>query len=190
MPEELAGKETLSPEAEKHVEQTPEEVQASLDRMSDVEADETVSESLPETKDNILHAEKKPELEAAEEVTPAITAGTGSRPALPPKDEAVIEVEKILEDGIGPFYASLPPEARPLFKQKGEEAANEISEMVRTLHMKVKRILELIYMWLKTIPGVNKFFLEQEAKIKTDRIVELIEARREEGAGDIEKLSR
>jgi hypothetical protein len=184
MPEELVGKELLSPEPEKHVEQTPEELQASLDRMSDVEADETVLESLPETQDNILHAEKKSELEAAEEVTPTASVGSVSTSALPPKDEAIIEVEKILEDGIGPFYASLPPEARPLFKQKGEEAANEISEMVRTLHVKVKRVLELIYTWLKTIPGVNKFFLEQEAKIKTDRIVELIEARREEQAGD------
>lgn len=173
----------MAPDAGNHAEQTPEEVQAALDRMSAVEADETVLETLPETKDNILHAEKKPELEAAEEVSPAATAGTGGKRVLPPKDEAVIEVEKILEDGIGPFYASLPPEARPLFKQKGEEAANEISEMLRTLHFKVKRILELIYTWLKTIPGVNKFFLEQEAKIKTDRIVQLIEARREEESG-------
>jgi hypothetical protein len=180
MPEELAGKEPLVPDAHTRIEQTPEEVQASLDRMSDIEADEAVRETLPETEDNVLHAEKKTELEAAKEVSQAATAATGSKPALPPKDEAIIEVEKILEDGIGPFYASLPPEARPLFKQKGEEAAVEISEMVRTLHFKIKRVLELIYTWLKTIPGVNKFFLEQEAKIKTDRIVELIEARKEE----------
>jgi len=27
--------------------------------------------------------------------------------------------------------------------------------------------------WLKLIPGVNKFFLEQEAKIKTDEVLKL-----------------
>jgi len=27
--------------------------------------------------------------------------------------------------------------------------------------------------WLKILPGVNKFFLEQEAKIKTDKILAL-----------------
>jgi hypothetical protein len=27
--------------------------------------------------------------------------------------------------------------------------------------------------WLKLLPGVNRFFLEQEAKIKTDRIIHL-----------------
>lgn len=89
-----------------------------------------------------------------------------------------IEVEKVLEDGLGPFYASLPPEAKPLFKEKGELAAREISEMLRTLHVNVKRVLQLIYQWLKVIPGVNKFFLEQEAKIKTDRIMALEEERR------------
>lgn len=168
-------------EAPKQAPPVAEPSDESLDQLSSVEADERVRETLAEAKDEILHAETKSELEAAQEVTPArpATAGAG-QPALPPKDEAIIEVEKILEDGIGPFYASLPAEAKPLFKKKGEEAATEIAEMVRTLKVRVKRALELIYVWLKTIPGVNKFFLEQEAKIKTDRIVELVEARKEE----------
>ena len=52
--------------------------------------------------------------------------------------------------------------------------------MVRGFRVKVKRVLELIYEWLKTIPGVNKFFLEQEAKIKTDEIMELEKVLKEE----------
>ncbi len=151
------------------------------DQLSSVEADERARETLAEAKDEILHAESKTELEAAKEVIPPKPQAAGAAPQAPaPKDEAIIEVEKILEDGIGPFYASLPAEAKPLFKKRGEEAATEIAEMVRTVKVRVKRVLELIYIWLKTIPGVNKFFLEQEAKIKTDRIVELVEARREE----------
>ena len=39
--------------------------------------------------------------------------------------------------------------------------------------IQVKKIFILIISWLKIIPGVNKFFLEQEAKIKADRILDL-----------------
>jgi hypothetical protein len=142
-----------------------------------VEADEAVRETLAETQDSILHAESKPELESAMEMPAPV--GTGTAPQAP-KDEVTIEVEKVLEDGIGPFYASLPEDAKPLFKKKGEEAAREISTMVRTLHVQVKRVLQLITQWLKTIPGVNTFFLEQESKIKTDRIMALADERKKE----------
>jgi hypothetical protein len=151
--------------------------QSSSPELSSVEADEQARETLAETQDDVLHAEQKPELEAAEE---AVKPSTTTAASTAGKDEVVIEVEKILEDGIGPFYKTLPEEAKPLFKQKGEEASRQISEMVRTMHVQVKRVLELIHAWLKTIPGVNKFFLEQEAKIKTDRIVALAEERRRE----------
>ena len=35
------------------------------------------------------------------------------------------------------------------------------------------KIIDVIKKWLSIIPGINKFFLEQEAKIKTDKIMEL-----------------
>jgi hypothetical protein len=57
---------------------------------------------------------------------------------------------------------------------------NEISKMVRSLQLNVKRALQLIRDWLLTVPKVNKFFLEQEAKIKVDKINLLIEARKED----------
>lgn len=144
--------------------------------VSSVEADETAWEQSAEHRDDILEAEERPELEALQE---APSASVGAAPAaVAGKDEVIIEVERILEEGLGPYYASLPEEARPVFKQKGEEVAKEVSEMVRTFKFRVARTLQLITDWLKTIPGVNRFFLEQEAKIKTDRIMELIEERR------------
>lgn len=101
-----------------------------------------------------------------------------AQPVVVPKDEITIEVEKLLEEGLGEFYATLTPAAKVIFKQKGEIAAVEISTMVRSLNLQVKRALKLIRDWLLTIPGVNRFFLEQEAKIKVDLIQELIEARK------------
>jgi hypothetical protein len=89
------------------------------------------------------------------------------------KDEIAIKVEKILEDGLGDAYQRLSPIAKQEFKIKGEKTAAKISELLRSTHVKVKKILRLIVEWLKILPGINRFFLEQEAKIKTDRIIEL-----------------
>lgn len=156
------------------------ESEISPDEVSSIEADRLAYERSAEHKDDILHAEKKAELEAMKEthLPSASDDESGGSAPMVSKDEVVLEVEHILEDGIGPFYESLPEEAKPIFKKKGEEAANEIAGMVASLKANLKRIVTLISNWLKTVPGVNKYFLEQEAKIKADRILELIEARK------------
>lgn len=145
---------------------------------SSVEADEKAFESLPEAETEFL--EKAPE---AGPVTKIIEGTpTTSAPATPvvPKDQDTLDVEKILEEDLGDLYGKLPESARPKFKEKGEAAAVEIAAMVRTLKIDFKRALQLIRDWLLTIPGINKFFLEQEAKIKVDKLNELIEMRKEE----------
>lgn len=109
-----------------------------------------------------LPAETPPHIQPA---APAAAA------AVPQKDDVTMQVEGILEEDLGPIYASLPEDAKPLFREKGEQVAREISTMLQTLKVKAARILRLIRDWLHTIPKVNSFFLEQEAKIKTDRIL-------------------
>lgn len=89
------------------------------------------------------------------------------------KDKLTEEVEKILEDGLGDAFQRLSPVAKQEFKIKGEKTAAKISELLRSTHIKVKQIVRLIIDWLKILPGINKFFLEQEAKIKTDKIMAL-----------------
>jgi cell division septum initiation protein DivIVA len=150
----------------------PESPQTESTDTDPVEADERAYRELAAVKDEVLHAETTLPVHAS--ATSTIGAQTAAAPQ-ERKDDVVVEVEHVLEDGIGTFYASLPADAKPMFKQKGEEAASEISNMIRTLHVKTKRVIQLITTWLKTIPGVNQFFLEQEAKIKTDRILELAE---------------
>ena len=97
------------------------------------------------------------------------------RPTLPPpvKDETIIKIEKILEDGLNDSYQRLSPVAKQEFKLKGEQTAAQIRELLKGTHIKVKKILRLILDWLRMLPGINHFFLEQEAKIKTDRIIAL-----------------
>ena len=89
------------------------------------------------------------------------------------QDPTVLRIEKILESGLADQYAKLSPIAKQEFKIKGEETSIKIKELLEDTHVKVKKILQLIIEWLKVLPGLNKFFLEQEAKIKTDNLVEL-----------------
>ncbi len=130
-------------------------------------------------------------LERAAEVAPttAVTTQTQgqaqSAPAAAPvvKDEVTTEVEKILEDGLGEYIPDMPDEARDRFIQKGGEVAGQLSVMVRTLNVQVTIVIELIKEWLLTIPGVNRYFIEQESKIKTDRIIALADERRKGNYG-------
>ncbi|MFA5128032.1 MAG: hypothetical protein WC457_03470 [Patescibacteria group bacterium] len=134
-----------------------------------------------------------PELESAKEAQPSSpeTAGAvqgereASKPTLPwpktkkrtaippPRDQVTIKVEKILSEGLDDTYAGLSPIAQQEFKLKGEQTAVSIREILRSTKVKAKKIFQLILEWLSLLPNVNKFFLEQEAKIKTDRIIEL-----------------
>lgn len=83
-------------------------------------------------------------------------------------------IEKILEEDLESVYFSLPDEnIKRQFKQKGEETALAILDLMAKPKFKAKKIIDLIIGWLKIIPGINKFFLEQEAKIKTDKILKL-----------------
>lgn len=96
----------------------------------------------------------------------------------PPKSEALVKIEKILEEDLEEFYFSMPEDKRREFKEKGEEAAGKIEKMMEAGKTVARKILKLIRQWLKMIPGVNKFFLEQEAKIKTDKLVAMVEKKK------------
>lgn len=89
------------------------------------------------------------------------------------RDEVTAKIEKILEEGVGDAYSRLSPLAKQEFRLKGEQTAGKIRDLLKGTHVKVKKILQLILEWLRLLPGVNRFFLEQEAKIKTDRVIGL-----------------
>ncbi len=84
----------------------------------------------------------------------------------------VAEVEKILAEDLEDVYLQMSPERQKIFKAKGEEVAKKIVQILHGAKIKIQTILNLIREWLQLIPGVNKFFVEQEAKIKTDKILQ------------------
>lgn len=129
-------------------------------------------------------AEQAPAREKTAEITAeksesaaALTTALPVAPA-PVKAEIVrsplyYQVEGILAEGLEEAYQKLEPHQQLEFKQAGEVAASKIALLLKSAKVRVKEIFSLILRWLKVIPGLNKFFLEQEAKIKADRILAL-----------------
>lgn len=126
-------------------------------------------ESAPEKKP--VEQKPAPEQPSPQKPRPVIKP----RPAvpMPVKDVVMVKIEKIMEEGLNDSYQRLSPVAKQEFKLKGEQTASQIRELLKSAHVKVKKILRLILDWLRILPGINHFFLEQEAKIKTDKIIAL-----------------
>lgn len=87
--------------------------------------------------------------------------------------ERLAQIEKILSEGLMEIYAQLEPDRQKAFKQSGEETAAKINLLLGKAKIKLGEIISLIKKWLMIIPGVNRFFVEQEAKIKADEIIRL-----------------
>ncbi len=132
-----------------------------------------ISEAAPELgaeKAREVLAEEEKAKEAAAPVVAVIPSEATAAPTVQ-KDELTVQIEDFLAEDLLEVYANMLPQTQAQFKARGEEVASKIQMMIKTAKVAVKEVLELIVSWLKIIPGVNKFFLEQEAKIKTDKIL-------------------
>lgn len=87
------------------------------------------------------------------------------------RDNITLKIEHVMEEGLADAYANLSTLEQQEFKLKGEQTAREIRRLLGETKIKIKKIFELLLNWLKLLPGVNRFFLEQEAKIKVDQIM-------------------
>lgn len=132
----------------------------------------------------VAPAETPVEVEAPAGGYPAAAA-----PQAPAPSPVLKKIENILEEDLEQIYFQMPPSKQAEFARVGEQTASRISILMQGVKVQAKKILELIIRWLKIIPGVNRFFLEQEAKIKTD---ELLKLRGQQGpeqkSGDMNKI--
>lgn len=117
--------------------------------------------------------EARPPLAEVAAVTPFVVPMQLTQIVKPQKDALLIEVEAVLSENISEIYKQLPEQKKALFRQTGEHVAAQVTQMIKGGIMQIKKILQWIRSWLMIIPGVNTFFLEQEAKIKADKINEL-----------------
>ena len=95
------------------------------------------------------------------------------RPSVLQKDPLTVRIEDILSEDMTDVFLKMSSEKQIVFKEKGEEIASKIRQMIHATKVNAKKMFDMICEWLKLIPGVNRFFLEQEAKIKTDKILNL-----------------
>jgi len=152
-----------------------------------IEEKELPADDGAEAEASVEQAVEKPKPEAAAETsgaTPAPVTVTLSKVAptpVPIKDPELVEIETILSEGLENLYKELPDNRKAEFRQKGEETAGAIRVLLGSAKVKVTKIVALIVKWLKMIPGVNKFFLEQESKIKADKLLEF--KKEKEGKG-------
>ena len=150
---------------------------------------EKIKEATEEIKPGAV--EKEPEIEEKEkvektEIPKEIPEKPGEAPSVaPPTDQAapapaqatksptLIEIENVLTENLDEIFFSLPQDARQAFKLKGEETARTIEGLMSHAKVKENKVLNLIKDWLRMLPAINKFFLEQEAKIKTDKVLKI-----------------
>lgn len=121
--------------------------------------------------------EQHPEVPAqAKELPSAAPVAAMPLPISAP-DQQLQQVEQVLAEGLQDIFASLPPAEQQKFKVAGEQTAQEVNNLLGQVKVRVSAIVEVIRRWLSTIPGVNKFFVEQEAKIKAQKLVSLLPPR-------------
>ena len=89
------------------------------------------------------------------------------------QQQRAVAIDVILSAGLNEIFLHLKAEEQQAFKKKGEETVTKINELLNKIKLKISTIINLIRDWLKLIPGVNKFFLEQEAKIKANQILKI-----------------
>lgn len=156
---------SIRPKISPEVSAPQEELDLKLEKKETREQQTPEQEKQPEQTDKPKDQTEKPFMRRFRKPRPIVP--------LSAKDPVMVKIEKIMEDGLNDSYQRLSPVAKQEFKLKGEQTASEVGELLKSSHIKVKKILHLILDWLKMLPGVNSFFLEQEAKIKTDKIISL-----------------
>jgi hypothetical protein len=120
----------------------------------------------------IRRIEQKPEtVQPAER--PSGTVVRSVAPVKTPQQLRDEQIDAILSDGLSDIYLSLPPKKQAEFRVEGEAAVKKISGLLNQTKVKIKAIVDIIKRWLAIIPSLNKFFLEQEAKIKAEKIIKL-----------------
>jgi hypothetical protein len=145
----------------------------------------TIVPTVPEIESFGRPVEEEPSVEtaatASSELVPARRVPDSNLPAAsaqviapisaPAKSQLEKEIEDVLAEDLENLYWELPESERLVFKHKGEETASMIRLLLGEANIRVQEIFRLIVEWLKLMPGISQFFVEQEAKIKTDKLL-------------------
>lgn len=119
---------------------------------------------------------KQVSAEQMQQVQEVASQAVGAVPQIKPQKSEMLErIEDVMEEDLGKVYKDLPADVKEKFKHQGEATAEDIEGMLHHSKVKSKSIFRLLFSWLKIIPGINRYFLQQEAKLKTDEIMDIKE---------------
>lgn len=146
---------------------SPESVDGSIDFRPEVEVPVELNKETPERS-----VENKPsELTEASKFQKSVPSQTSAAQVNSLKSEKLIHIESVLEEDLRDVYFKMDEVNKKKFKEMGELTAAKIEEALVKEKNPAKKIFKLIVEWLKVVPGLSKFFIKQEAKIKTDKII-------------------
>lgn len=162
------------PPVSKSPEQEPEDIFEFVENKTDQKPEVKVEKVREVLEQHGEKFESKPAEEAEKFELPS-QASVLAQPVMPlpitEEEKRVQEVEQILSEGLHELFASLPPAEQQKFKVEGEKAAREVAGLLGQVKVKIDQIVSVIRRWLMIIPGVNKFFIEQESKIKAQKLL-------------------
>jgi len=139
-----------------------------------------VQPEIVEQKQPDKYPDKEKQSEAAEtslKPTPS-SVNQAKAPAPQTKTPQFQKIEHILEEDLKDYYSKMDDAHKNVFRIEGENTVRQIDTLITTAKATAKRILYLLQRWLRLIPRINSFFLEQEAKIKTDKIMEIMDEKK------------
>lgn len=90
------------------------------------------------------------------------------------KEVSLEDIEQVLQMGLEGMYKDFPDSKKQEFKSKGEVTAQRAFDLLNRSHPKPGKITKMIKSWLSTAPDLSDFFVEQEAKTKTDKLMHII----------------
>lgn len=83
------------------------------------------------------------------------------------------EIDSCLSEGLEETFLAMSPQTQKRFKEEGEATAAKINILLDAARINIGKIINLIRRWLGLITGVNRYFIDQEAKIKADKIIKI-----------------
>jgi len=148
--------------------------------ISKVEVPEAEKERLEPRPEEVEKVEEKKVEEMKEEEKEAAPPPAAAAPAPAPVDTELKDIQNVMQENIIELYSQMPPAEQKKFKEEGVRTAQNIKTLLGQVKVNVKKIVELLRRWLSRLPGINKYFLEQESKIKLDKLL-AIKKEKEQG---------
>lgn len=151
---------------------TLEKIKPTAEIKKSIESGDSVEARLERSRGKVLETidERKEKASdvAAVQSAPLLTRGIADQ-----QKQQIKTIERTMSEGLEEIYLNMPKSKQQEFKREGEKTAVKINQLLNKTKVNIKKIVQLIKKWLSIIPGVNSFFLEQEAKIKADQIFKI-----------------